>query len=296
MSLHSPSKAFRAALTKKNPLQIVGTINANHALLAQRAKYQAIYLSSSSVAASSLRLPNLSISTLNNVLTNIRRITNVCSLPLLVNANISFSSSAFNVARTVKSIIKAGAAKLHIKNQVSAKRCSHRPNKAIVSKKKIVNQIRAAVNAKTNPNFVIMARTNALAVKKLNAAIKRAQAYVKASAKMLFPKAITKLAMYRQFANAVQVPILANITKFGATPLFTTNKLRSAHVAMALYPLSAFRAINRAAKHVYNVLRQKSTQKSVINTMQTRNKLYKSINYYQYKKKLNNLFARSQVK
>ncbi|EHJ8091710.1 methylisocitrate lyase [Escherichia coli] len=296
MSLHSPGKAFRAALTKENPLQIVGTINANHALLAQRAGYQAIYLSGGGVAAGSLGLPDLGISTLDDVLTDIRRITDVCSLPLLVDADIGFGSSAFNVARTVKSMIKAGAAGLHIEDQVGAKRCGHRPNKAIVSKEEMVDRIRAAVDAKTDPDFVIMARTDALAVEGLDAAIERAQAYVEAGAEMLFPEAITELAMYRQFADAVQVPILANITEFGATPLFTTDELRSAHVAMALYPLSAFRAMNRATEHVYNVLRQEGTQKSVIDTMQTRNELYESINYYQYEEKLDNLFARSQVK
>ena len=296
MSLHSPGKAFRAALTKENPLQIVGTINANHALLAQRAGYQAIYLSGGGVAAGSLGLPDLGISTLDDVLTDIRRITDVCSLPLLVDADIGFGSSAFNVARTVKSMIKAGAAGLHIEDQVGAKRCGHRPNKAIVSKEEMVDRIRAAVDAKTDPDFVIMARTDALAVEGLDAAIERAQAYVEAGAEMLFPEAITELAMYRQFADAVQVPILANITEFGATPLFTTDELRSAHVAMALYPLSAFRSMNRAAEHVYNVLRQEGTQKSVIDTMQTRNELYESINYYQYEEKLDNLFARSQVK
>ena len=283
MSLHSPGKAFRAALTKENPLQIVGTINANHALLAQRAGYQAIYLSGGGVAAGSLGLPDLGISTLDDVLTDIRRITDVCSLPLLVDADIGFGSSAFNLARTVKSMIKAGAAGLHIEDQVGAKRCGHRPNKAIVSKEEMVDRIRAAVDAKTDPDFVIMARTDALAVEGLGA-------------EMLFPEAITELAMYRQFADAVQVPILANITEFGATPLFTTDELRSAHVAMALYPLSAFRAMNRAAEHVYNILRQEGTQKSVIDTMQTRNELYESINYYQYEEKLDDLFARGQVK
>ncbi|EPE2654247.1 methylisocitrate lyase [Escherichia coli] len=296
MSLHSPGKAFRAALTKENPLQIVGTINANHALLAQRAGYQAIYLSGGGVAAGSLGLPDLGISTLDDVLTDIRRITDVCSLPLLVDADIGFGSSAFNVARTVKSMIKAGAAGLHIEDQVGAKRCGHRPNKAIVSKEEMVDRIRAAVDAKTDPDFVIMARTDALAVEGLDAAIERARAYVEAGAEMLFPEAITELAMYRQFADAVQVPILANITEFGATPLFTTDELRSAHVAMALYPLSAFRAMNCAAEHVYNVLRQEGTQKSVIDTMQTRNELYESINYYQYEEKLDDLFARSQAK
>ena len=289
MSLDSPGQAFRAALTKENPLQIVGTINANHALLAQRAGYQAIYLSGGGVAAGSLGLPDLGISTLDDVLTDIRRITDVCPLPLLVDADIGFGSSAFNVARTVKSMIKAGAAALHIEDQIGAKRCGHRPNKAIVSKEEMVDRIRAAVDARTDPNFVVMARTDALAVEGLEAAIDRAQAYVEAGADMLFPEAITELSMYRQFADAVQVPILANITEFGATPLFTTDELRSANVAMALYPLSAFRAMNRAAEKVYNVLRQEGTQKSVIDIMQTRNELYESINYYQYEEKLDAL-------
>ncbi|WP_407210801.1 methylisocitrate lyase [Citrobacter werkmanii] len=292
MSLHFPGLAFRAALSKENPLQIVGTINANHALLAQRAGYQAIYLSGGGVAAGSLGLPDLGISTLDDVLTDIRRITDVCPLPLLVDADIGFGSSAFNVARTVKSMIKAGAAALHIEDQIGAKRCGHRPNKAIVSKEEMVDRIRAAVDARTDPNFVIMARTDALAVEGLEAAIDRAQAYVEAGADMLFPEAITELAMYRQFADAVQVPILANITEFGATPLFTTDELRSANVAMALYPLSAFRAMNRAAERVYNVLRQEGTQKSVIDIMQTRNELYESINYYQFEEKLDALYTK----
>ncbi|MDT8699679.1 methylisocitrate lyase [Kluyvera ascorbata] len=292
MSLHSSGQAFRAALTKENPLQIVGTINANHALLAQRAGYQAIYLSGGGVAAGSLGLPDLGISTLDDVLTDIRRITDVCPLPLLVDADIGFGSSAFNVARAVKSISKAGAAALHIEDQIGAKRCGHRPNKAIVSKEEMVDRIRAAVDARTDPDFVIMARTDALAVEGLEAAIDRARAYVEAGADMLFPEAITELSMYRRFADAVQVPILANITEFGSTPLFTTDELRSAHVAMALYPLSAFRAMNRAAEQVYNVLRQEGTQKSVIDMMQTRNELYESINYYQYEEKLDALYTK----
>ncbi|EGJ0366447.1 methylisocitrate lyase [Salmonella enterica] len=292
MSLHSPGQAFRAALTKENPLQIVGAINANHALLAQRAGYQAIYLSGGGVAAGSLGLPDLGISTLDDVLTDIWRITDVCPLPLLVDADIGFGSSAFNVARTVKAITKAGAGALHIEDQVGAKRCGHRPNKAIVSKEEMVDRIRAAVDARTDPNFVIMARTDALAVEGLEAALDRAQAYVEAGADMLFPEAITELSMYRQFADVAQVPILANITEFGATPLFTTDELRSANVAMALYPLSAFRAMNRAAEKVYTVLRQEGTQKRVIDIMQTRNELYESINYYQYEEKLDALYTK----
>ncbi|EAW1146371.1 methylisocitrate lyase [Salmonella enterica] len=292
MSLYSPGQAFRAALAKEKPLQIVGAINANHALLAQRAGYQAIYLSGGGVAAGSLGLPDLGISTLDDVLTDIRRITDVCPLPLLVDADIGFGSSAFNIARTVKSITKAGAAALHIEDQVGAKRCGHRPNKALVSKEEMVDRIRAAVDARIDPNFVIMARTDALAVEGLEAALDRARAYVEAGADMLFPEAITELSMYRQFADVAQVPILANITEFGATPLFTTDELRSANVAMALYPLSAFRAMNRAAEKVYAVLRREGTQKSVIDMMQTRNELYESINYYQYEEKLDALYTK----
>ncbi|EAO1326301.1 methylisocitrate lyase [Salmonella enterica] len=292
MSLYSPGQAFRAALAKEKPLQIVGAINANHALLAQRAGYQAIYLSGGGVAAGSLGLPDLGISTLDDVLIDIRRITDVCPLPLLVDADIGFGSSAFNVVRTVKSITKAGAAALHIEDQVGAKRCGHRPNKALVSKEEMVDRIRAAVDARIDPNFVIMARTDALAVEGLEAALDRARAYVEAGADMLFPEAITELSMYRQFADVAQVPILANITEFGATPLFTTDELRSANVAMALYPLSAFRAMNRAAEKVYAVLRREGTQKSVIDMMQTRNELYESINYYQYEEKLDALYTK----
>lgn len=296
MDIQSPGQAFRQALSKETPLQIAGAINANHALLAQRAGFQAIYLSGGGVAAGSLGLPDLGITGLDDVLTDIRRITDVCSLPLLVDVDSGFGASAFNVARTVKSVSKAGAAGLHIEDQVGAKRCGHRPNKEIVSTEEMVDRIKAAVDARTDPNFVIMARTDALAVEGLDAAIERARAYIEAGADMLFPEAITELSMYRQFADAVQVPILANITEFGATPLFTTDELRSAHVAMALYPLSAFRAMNRAAEQVYNVLRQEGTQKSVIDIMQTRSELYESINYYQFEEKLDALFASKRGK
>lgn len=296
MSTQSPGQAFRQALSKESPLQIAGTINANHALLAQRAGFQAIYLSGGGVAAGSLGLPDLGITGLDDVLTDIRRITDVCSLPLLVDVDSGFGASAFNVARTVKSVSKAGAAGLHIEDQVGAKRCGHRPNKEIVSTEEMVDRIKAAVDARTDPDFVIMARTDALAVEGLEAAIERARAYIGAGADMLFPEAITELSMYRQFADAVQVPILANITEFGATPLFTTDELRSAHVAMALYPLSAFRAMNRAAEQVYNVLRQEGTQRSVIDIMQTRSELYESINYYQFEEKLDALFASKRGK
>ncbi|HEJ7878769.1 TPA: methylisocitrate lyase [Serratia marcescens] len=294
MTLRSPGLAFRQALSKEKPLQIAGAINANHALLAQRAGFQAIYLSGGGVAAGSLGLPDLGISTLDDVLTDIRRITDVCPLPLLVDVDSGFGASAFNVARTVRSVSKAGAAALHIEDQVGAKRCGHRPNKAIVSAEEMVDRIKAAVDARSDPDFVIMARTDALAVEGLEAAIERAQAYVAAGADMLFPEAITELGMYRRFAEATQVPILANITEFGATPLFTTDELRSARVDMALYPLSAFRAMNRAAERVYRALREEGTQKSVIDTMQTRNELYESINYYLFEEKLDALFARQR--
>ncbi|HIE3983311.1 TPA: methylisocitrate lyase [Serratia marcescens] len=294
MTLCSPGLAFRQALSKEKPLQIAGAINANHALLAQRAGFQAIYLSGGGVAAGSLGLPDLGISTLDDVLTDIRRITDVCPLPLLVDVDSGFGASAFNVARTVRSVSKAGAAALHIEDQVGAKRCGHRPNKAIVSTEEMVDRIKAAVDARSDPDFVIMARTDALAVEGLEAAIERAQAYVAAGADMLFPEAITELGMYRRFAEATQVPILANITEFGATPLFTTDELRSTQVDMALYPLSAFRAMNRAAERVYRALREEGTQKSVIDTMQTRNELYESINYYLFEEKLDALFARQR--
>lgn len=294
MTLRSPGLAFRQALSKEKPLQIAGAINANHALLAQRAGFQAIYLSGGGVAAGSLGLPDLGISTLDDVLTDIRRITDVCPLPLLVDVDSGFGASAFNVARTVRSVSKAGAAALHIEDQVGAKRCGHRPNKAIVSTEEMVDRIKAAVDARSDPDFVIMARTDALAVEGLEATIERAQAYVAAGADMLFPEAITELGMYRRFAEATQVPILANITEFGATPLFTTEELRSARVDMALYPLSAFRAMNRAAERVYRALREEGTQKNVIDTMQTRNELYESINYYLFEEKLDALFARQR--
>ncbi|ASM11153.1 MULTISPECIES: methylisocitrate lyase [Serratia] len=294
MTLRSPGLAFRQALSKEKPLQIAGAINANHALLAQRAGFQAIYLSGGGVAAGSLGLPDLGISTLDDVLTDIRRITDACPLPLLVDVDSGFGASAFNVARTVRSVSKAGAAALHIEDQVGAKRCGHRPNKAIVSTEEMVDRIKAAVDARSDPDFVIMARTDALAVEGLEAAIERAQAYVAAGADMLFPEAITELGMYRRFAEATQVPILANITEFGATPLFTTEELRSARVDMALYPLSAFRAMNRAAERVYRALREEGTQKNVIDTMQTRNELYESINYYLFEEKLDALFARQR--
>ena len=291
MTQYSAGAAFRKAVQEESPLQVVGAINANHALLAKRAGYKAIYLSGGGVAAGSLGLPDLGISSLDDVLTDIRRITDVCDLPLLVDADTGFGSSAFNVARTVKSMIKFGAAGLHIEDQVGAKRCGHRPGKEIVSKEEMVDRIKAAVDARTDPNFVIMARTDALAVDGLEAALERAVACVEAGADMISPEAITDLDMYATFAKAVNVPILANITEFGATPLFTLDELRSAHVGLALYPLSAFRAMNKAADNVYRALRRDGTQKNVVDTMQTRMELYESINYHDFEQKLDALFA-----
>ena len=291
MTQYSAGAAFRKAVQEESPLQVVGAINANHALLAKRAGYKAIYLSGGGVAAGSLGLPDLGISSLDDVLTDIRRITDVCDLPLLVDADTGFGSSAFNVARTVKSMIKFGAAGLHIEDQVGAKRCGHRPGKEIVSKEEMVDRIKAAVDARTDPNFVIMARTDALAVDSLEAALERAVACVEAGADMIFPEAITDLDMYATFAKAVNVPILANITEFGSTPLFTLDELRSAHVGLALYPLSAFRAMNKAAENVYQALRRDGTQKNVVDTMQTRMEIYESINYNDFEQKLEALFA-----
>ncbi len=292
--LASAGARFRAAVAAEKPLQIIGTINAYHARLAERVGYRAIYLSGGGVAAGSLGLPDLGISNLDDVLTDVRRITDVCDLPLLVDVDTGFGSSAFNIARTVKSLIKFGAAAMHIEDQVGAKRCGHRPNKELVSQQEMVDRIKAAVDAKTDRDFVVMARTDALAVEGLQAAVDRACACVEAGADMIFPEAITELAMYRKFADAVKVPILANITEFGATPLFTTQELAGANVAMALYPLSAFRAMNAAALKVYQTLRKEGTQKNVVDTMQTRSDLYDFLDYHSYEQKLDALFARDR--
>ncbi len=294
MSYYSAGKAFREAVQAESPLQLVGTINANHALLAKRAGYKAIYLSGGGVAAGSLGLPDLGISTLEDVLIDVRRITDVCDLPLMVDADIGFGPSAFNVARTVKSIFKAGAAGLHLEDQVGAKRCGHRPNKGIVSQQEMVDRIKAAVDARIDDQFVIMARTDALAVEGIDAALERAQAYIDAGADMIFPEAITELSMYQRFAKQTQAPVLANITEFGQTPLFTLDELRSADVAIALYPLSAFRAMNKAAEQVYTTLRAEGSQKALLSMMQTRDELYQSINYYTYEDKLDNLFSQDK--
>jgi methylisocitrate lyase len=291
MGAPSPGSKFRAALDAEKPLQVPGTICAYHAILAEKCGYRAIYLSGGGVAAGSLGLPDLGISSLDDVLTDVRRITDACSLPLLVDVDTGFGASAFNIARTVKSLIKFGAAAMQIEDQVGAKRCGHRPNKELVSKAEMVDRIKAAVDARTDPDFVIMARTDALAVEGLSAAVDRARACVEAGADMIFPEAMTDLAMYRQFADAVKVPVLANITEFGATPLYTLDELRSAKVAIALYPLSAFRAMNKAALEVYRTLRREGTQKNVIDTMQSRAELYEFLGYHAFEDKLDALFA-----
>jgi methylisocitrate lyase len=290
----SAGTKFRNALADEKPLQIIGTINANHALMAKRVGYRAIYLSGGGVAAGSLGMPDLGISGLEDVLIDIRRITDVCDLPLLVDVDTGFGAGAFNVARTTRSLIKAGAAAMHIEDQVGAKRCGHRPGKELVSKEEMCDRIKSALDAKTDANFVVMARTDALANEGLDAAIDRAVAYVKAGADMIFPEAITDLPMYRKFAEAVKVPTLANITEFGKSPLFTVDELRSANVAMILYPLSGFRAMNKAALRVYEEVRKKGSQKGVIGDMQTREELYDVINYHSYEKKLDELFTRGR--
>lgn len=293
LALSSAGARFRAALEAERPLQVVGCINAYVAKMAERVGYRAIYLSGGGVAAGSLAVPDLGISTLDDVLTDVRRITDATALPLLVDVDTGFGG-AFNIARTVKSLVKAGAAAMHIEDQVQAKRCGHRPNKAIVGRDEMVDRIKAAVDARTDPDFVIMARTDALAVEGLQAAIDRACACVEAGADMIFPEAMTELPMYRQFAEAVKVPVLANITEFGATPLFTTDELASVGVRLALYPLSPFRAMNQAALTVLKALREQGTQKSVVPLMQTRSELYDFLDYHAFEQKLDALFSKEK--
>ena len=294
MTALSAGARFRAALAVEKPLQVPGTICAYHALLAARCGYQAIYLSGGGVAAGSLGLPDLGISNLDDVLTDVRRITDACDLPLLVDVDTGFGASAFNVARTVKSLVKFGAAAMHIEDQVGAKRCGHRPGKELVSKEEMVDRIKAAVDARSDPSFFVMARTDALASEGLERAIERTLACVEAGADGVFPEAITDLAMYKRFKDAVKVPVLANITEFGKTPLFTLDELRSAGVDIALYPLSAFRAMNAAALDVYSRLRKEGTQKSTVGAMQTRDDLYKYLGYHAYEQKLDALFQKSK--
>jgi methylisocitrate lyase len=287
----TPGAAFRRAVSEEQPLQVIGAICAYHALLAKRSGYKAIYLSGGGVAAGSLGVPDLGISNLDDVLTDVRRITDVCDLPLLVDVDTGFGSSAFNVARTTRSLIKAGAGAMHIEDQVGAKRCGHRPNKELVSRDEMCDRIKAAVDGRTDRDFVIMARTDALANEGFDAALERIHAYVAAGADMVFPEAVTELGMYKKIAAAVKAPVLANITEFGATPLFTVEELRSAGIAIALYPLSAFRAMNKAALGVYQAVRRDGTQKNVVATMQTRNELYDYLNYHSFEEKLDRLFA-----
>jgi methylisocitrate lyase len=290
----SPGFRFRKAMEKENPLQIVGAINANHALLAEQAGFNAIYLSGGGVAAGSLGIPDLGITTLEDVLTDIQRITNVTDLPLLVDVDTGFGPSAFNIARTVRSLIKAGAAALHIEDQVGAKRCGHRPGKEVVSKEEMVDRIKTAVDARTDEHFVIGARTDAFANEGLEKTLERAVAYKEAGADFIFAEAVNELGLYRKFVDATGIPVLANITEFGMIPLYTLDELRKAGVGLILYPLSAFRAANKAAENVYRHIRKDGTQKNVLDTMQTREELYKSIGYHAYEQKLDNLFKKNK--
>ena len=288
----SAGARFRKAMQTEQPLQIAGTINANHALLATAAGYKAIYLSGGGVAAGSLGIPDLGITTLEDVLIDINRITNVTDTPLLVDVDTGFGPSAFNVARTVKSLIKAGAAALHIEDQAGAKRCGHRPNKEVVTANEMTDRIKAAVDARTDEAFVIGARTDALAVEGLERTLERARMYADAGADFLFAEAVTDLRLYKQFKEASGLPVLANITEFGMTPMWTVDELRNAGVSLVLYPLSAFRAANKAALQVYQTIRKEGTQQSVLDTMQTRAELYDSIGYHAYEEKLDALFRK----
>lgn len=290
----SPGLRFREAMQKEKPLQIVGTINANHALLATQAGFNAIYLSGGGVAAGSLGIPDLGITTLEDVLVDIQRITNICDTPLLVDIDTGFGPSAFNVARTVKSLVKAGAAALHIEDQVGAKRCGHRPGKELVSLEEMSDRIKAAADARTDDNFVIGARTDAFASEGIEKTLERAVAYKEAGADFIFAEAVPDLSYYKQFVDATGIPVLANITEFGMIDMYTVDQLRDAGVGLVLYPLSAFRAANKAALNVFNHIRQEGTQKNVLDTMQTRKELYDSIGYHDYENKLDNLFKKQK--
>jgi methylisocitrate lyase len=289
MTLPSAGARFRQAVRDERPLQVMGAINAYHARMADKVGYRALYVSGGGVAAGSLGLPDLGISTLDDVVTDVERITAVTERPVLVDIDTGFGG-AFNIARTIKKMIQAGAGAVHIEDQVQNKRCGHRPNKAIVSQQEMVDRIKAAVDAKTDDDFVIMARTDALAVEGLESAIDRACACVEAGADMIFPEAMTDLAMYQQFAEAVKVPVLANITEFGSTPLYTVEELAAHDVSLVLYPLSAFRAMNAAALKVYQSVREHGTQQHVVDMMQTRSELYDYLDYHAYEQKLDALF------
>ena len=286
------SQRFRLALQEEQPLQIVGTINANHALLAQRAGYRAIYLSGGGVAAGSLGMPDLGINTLDDVLVDVRRITDVCDVPLLVDIDTGFGPSAFNIARTVKSLIRSSAAACHIEDQVGAKRCGHRPGKEIVPVDEMVDRVKAAVDARTDESFFVIARTDSIAREGVEAALERAMRYAEAGADGIFPEAARDLPTFQRFTRQVGKPVLANMTEFGQTPLFTVDQLRSASVAMILYPLSAFRAMNKAAESVYETIRRDGTQQAVVAAMQTREELYERIGYHAYEQRLDALFAK----
>ncbi len=291
MTQLSAGQRFRQALAEEQPLQVIGAINANHALLAQRAGFKAIYLSGGGVAAGSLGLPDLGINTLEDVLIDVRRITDVCDLPLLVDIDTGFGPSAFNIERSIKSLIKAGAAAAHIEDQVGAKRCGHRPGKEIVSCEEMVDRVKAAADARTDADFFLIARTDAIQAEGVDAAIERCLRYVEAGADGIFAEAAVDLPTYQRFVEALKVPVLANITEFGATPLFTRDELASVGVAIQLYPLSAFRAANKAAESVYNSIRRNGHQQDVVEQMQTRAELYDRIGYHAFEQKLDALFA-----
>ncbi|MDD1795144.1 methylisocitrate lyase [Enterovibrio makurazakiensis] len=286
----SAGKTFREAVANNRPLQVMGTINAYTAMLAEQTGHQAIYLSGGGVANASFGLPDLGITTLNDVLEDARRITDASSLPLLVDIDTGFGG-AFSIARTVREMERAGVAAVHIEDQVSQKRCGHRPNKAIVSQSEMVDRVKAAVDARTDPNFVIMARTDALAVEGMDSALERAHACVDAGADMIFPEAINTLDQYRTFTQALKVPVLANITEFGQTPLFSVSELDEVGVDLVLYPLSAFRAMNQAALNVYQQVKADGHQRNVVDTMQTREELYGYLGYHNYEQQLDKLFA-----
>jgi methylisocitrate lyase len=292
----SAGKRFREALAAESPLQIVGTINANHALLAKAAGFKAIYLSGGGVSAGSLGMPDLGILTLEDVLVDVRRIVAVCDLPILVDIDTGFGPSAFNIERTIKSLISAGAAAAQIEDQISAKRCGHRPNKEVVTVDEMVDRITAAASARGSDPFYLIARTDSLAIEGIDSAIKRAKAYVKAGADAIFAEAVTDLDQYKKFTSEISVPVLANLTEFGMTPLFTTDQLKSVNVGMALYPLSAFRAMNKAATEVFKTIREQGSQKSILEKMQTRDELYASINYHQYEQALDKFQSESRDK
>ncbi len=292
MGAMTPGARFRAALAAETPLQVVGAINANHALLAKRAGFRAIYLSGGGVAAGSLGIPDLGITTLEDVLVDTRRITDVCELPLLVDIDTGFGPSAFNMARSIRSLEKAGAAAVHFEDQVGAKRCGHRPGKEIVSVQEMVDRVKAAADARVDPDFFLIARTDAIQVDGVDAAIERAVACVEAGADGIFAEAAYDLDTYRRFVAAVKVPVLANITEFGKTPLFTREELAQAGVGIQLYPLSAFRAMNKAAENVYTAIRRDGHQQAVLDSMQTREELYERIGYHDYEQRLDALFAK----